>query len=68
MSRLKKVVVSSGFLFATLGAGIASASNVTSVTAAIKEGQDMMDLIAPGVIAMAAVMMGVTLVVSWLRK
>jgi hypothetical protein len=41
---------------------------LATVTTAIADAQAIMDLIGPGVVLLAATMMGVGLIVSWLRK
>jgi len=40
----------------------------TAITTAITQGEALLNLVAPGVITIAAIMLGVGLVVSWLRR
>lgn len=46
----------------------AHADATTAITAAITQGEALMNLVAPGVIGIAAIMLGVGLAVSWIRK
>ncbi len=67
----RKKIFRYGASVATLsvaGVGAAHADAVAAVTAAITQGEALMNLIAPGVIGIAAIMLGVGLAVSWLRK
>ncbi|TRW99833.1 hypothetical protein [Candidatus Methylobacter oryzae] len=50
------------------GVGAAHADAEAAITAAIAKGEALMNLVAPGVIAIAAIMLGVGLAVSWIRK
>lgn len=45
-----------------------AATSLDAITTAITNGEALIGAVAPGVITIAAVMLGVGLVVSWLRK
>jgi hypothetical protein len=47
---------------------LASADASAEVQNAITQGQALVGVVAPGIIGVAAIMTGVALVVSWIRK
>ncbi|CAK0746203.1 conserved hypothetical protein [Gammaproteobacteria bacterium] len=47
---------------------IASADAASAIDAAIAQGQVLLGKVGPGIIAIAALMTGVGLVISWIKK
>lgn len=69
MSKINKgVVLGSALGGALVLPEIAKADAVAAINSAITQGETIVGLVGPGVIGIAALMLGVGLVVSWLRK
>lgn len=66
----KTAIVTGTALAASVAAPSAFAvtAAMTAVTDAITEGQALIGALAPGLITLAALMLGVGLVVSWMRR
>lgn len=64
----KKIIIPLTGVVASVAASSASATATEAVNSAIAEGQTLVGTIAPGVIGIAALMLGVGIAVSWLRK
>lgn len=61
-----RFAVASGLFIAGMAAAHADAA--AAVTAALADGEAVVGLLAPGLIAIAALMLGVGLVVRWVAK
>lgn len=67
--RTKKAkLLASSSAVLTLGASGAYADYSGKVTEAITQGETVVGLLAPGIVGIAALMLGVGLVISWIRK
>ena len=65
----KKIIIPLTGVVASVATSSAFATAAgDAVSSAITEGQTLVGAIAPGVIAIAAIMLGVGIAVSWLRK
>lgn len=65
----KKIIIPLTGVAASVAASSAFASTSSeAVNTAISDGQTLVGAIAPGVIGIAAIMLGVGIAVSWLRK
>lgn len=67
----KKSLIVAGLTLAAVVAApsvFAVTAAETAVTNAVASGESLMGLVAPGVISIAALMLGVGLAVSWMRK
>lgn len=67
LNALALVSTTTGFLMSSMAYAADSAS-VTAINDAVADGKSLVGLVAPGVIGIAALMLGVGLVVAWLRK
>lgn len=65
----KKIIIPLTGAVASVAASTAFATTSSdAVNTAISDGQSLVGAIAPGVIGIAAIMLGVGIAVSWLRK
>jgi len=66
----KKIIILLTGAVASVAASsaFADAASAAAVDTAISDGQTLVGAIAPGVIGIAAIMLGVGIAVSWLRK
>lgn len=64
----KSLIVAGSTLAAVVAAPMASADSAAAITAAIASGTTLVGMIAPGVIGIAALMLGVGIAVAWLKK
>lgn len=68
MKTFSRLMAAFSLLLLSLYGANASAIDLTDITAAITSGEAATAAVSAGVISIAAVMMGLGLVVSWLRK
>lgn len=67
---IQRGLVLAGALVALVSSSSAFAvtASETAISGAITAGETMVGLVAPGVIGIAAIMMGVGIAVAWLKK